>query len=118
VAKTHSSIATDSAAELNGLVGDDATATFENDPKFVDSNPGGAGSSENVEEQRAEDDVEDSDEEVDDADDEDLDEEADDEDVDDEDLDDEDLDDDDAAEEEDDEEDEADEVGTTATANK
>jgi hypothetical protein len=99
VIKTHSSIATDSAAELNSLVGDDATATFENDPKFIDSNPGGAGSSENVEEQRAEDDVEDSDEEIDDADDEDLD-------------------DDDADEEEDEEEDEADEVGTTAAANR
>jgi hypothetical protein len=70
--KTHSSIATDSAAELSKLVGDDSTATFENDPKFVDANPGAEGSSENVEEQRAEDDTEDSDEEIEDADDEDA----------------------------------------------
>jgi hypothetical protein len=99
VAKTHSSIATDSAAELNSLVGDDATATFENDPKFIDSNPGGEGSSENVEEQRAEDDVDDSDEEV-------------------EDTEDEDADDEDADLEEDDEEDEDEDVETTAAAKK
>jgi hypothetical protein len=70
--KTHSSIATDSA-ELSRLVGDDSTATFEDDPKFVDANPGGDGSSENVEEQRAEDDTEDSDEEIEDADEDDAD---------------------------------------------
>ena len=60
--------ATDSAAELRDLIGDDSTATFESDPKFVDSNPGEDGSSENVEEQRDTDDVEDSDEEEDEVD--------------------------------------------------
>lgn len=40
--------ATDSAAELHKLIGDDATATFENDPKFVDSDPTASGSSENL----------------------------------------------------------------------
>ncbi len=44
--------ATDSAAELRPLIGDDSTATFENDPTFVDSNPTGSASSENLEEQR------------------------------------------------------------------
>lgn len=40
--------ATDSAAVLHKLVGDDATAAFENDPKFSDSNPTGTASSENL----------------------------------------------------------------------
>ena len=40
--------ATDSATVLHDLVGDDATAAFENDPKFIDSNPGDASSSENI----------------------------------------------------------------------
>ncbi len=40
--------ATDSAAVLHELVGDDATAAFENDPKFSDSNPAVTGSSENL----------------------------------------------------------------------
>lgn len=40
--------ATDSAAALHELIGDDATATFENDPKFVDSNPTVDSSSENL----------------------------------------------------------------------
>ena len=40
--------ATDSAAALHELIGDDATATFENDPKFVDSSPTVDGSSENL----------------------------------------------------------------------
>ena len=44
--------ATDSAAELHKLIGDDATATFENDPTFVESNPTSSASSENLEEQR------------------------------------------------------------------
>ena len=39
---------TDSAAALHELVGKDATAAFENDPKFVDSNPAVDGSSENL----------------------------------------------------------------------
>ena len=58
--------ATDSAEDLRRLTGDDATATFESDANFVDSNPGGEGSSENVEEQRDTDDVEDSDDEIED----------------------------------------------------
>ena len=62
--------ATDSAKELNQLIGDDATATFESNPTFVDSNPGGAASSENSvsdedsEQMRDTDDTADSDEEV------------------------------------------------------
>ncbi len=44
--------ATDSAAELHELIGDDVTATFESDPTFVDSNPTGSASSDNLEEQR------------------------------------------------------------------
>jgi hypothetical protein len=83
--KTHSSIATDSA-ELSKLVGDDSTATFESDPKFIDANPGAEGSSENVGEQRAEDDTEDSDEEIEDADDQDADLEEEDEEDEDEDV--------------------------------
>jgi hypothetical protein len=55
---------TDSEADLRPLIGDDATATFESDPKFVDANPGADGSSENVEEQRDTDDTEDSEEEI------------------------------------------------------
>ncbi|MES2391562.1 MAG: hypothetical protein V4555_07965, partial [Acidobacteriota bacterium] len=51
---------------LRRLTGDDATATFESDANFVESNPGAEGSSENVEEQRDTDDVEDSDEEIED----------------------------------------------------
>lgn len=67
MASTVNTPATDSARELHDLIGDDATATFEADPKFVGSNPGGEGSSENVREQaRDTDDVEDSDEEVED----------------------------------------------------
>ncbi len=61
-------IATDSAEELKKLVGDDATATFENDPKFVGSDPASTASSENVEVQRDTDDVEDSEEEIEDDD--------------------------------------------------
>ena len=40
--------ATDSAQDLRNLVHDDATADFETDPKFVDSNPAAAASSENL----------------------------------------------------------------------
>jgi len=72
--KTHSSIATDSETELRELIGDDATATFEDDPKFIESNPGAEASSENVEVQRDTDDTEEDDEE-DDEDDEDEDDE-------------------------------------------
>ena len=61
-------IATDSAETLRKLTGDDATATFEDDPKFVESNPTGNASSENVEVQRDTDDLEDSEEEEDDED--------------------------------------------------
>jgi segregation and condensation protein B len=56
-------IATDSAAELRGLVGDDATAEFESDPKFIDSNPTDHASSEHVT-LRDSDDTEDSEEEI------------------------------------------------------
>lgn len=68
-------LATDSAKELHETVGDDATATFESDPTFVDSNPGTNGSSDNVEQQRDTDDLEDSDEEIEDEDDSDEDDE-------------------------------------------
>jgi hypothetical protein len=79
-------IATDSAAELRGLVGDDATAEFESDPKFIDSNPTDHASSEHVT-LRDSDDTEDSEEEIDEEDDEedDEDEEEDEEDEDEED---------------------------------
>ena len=113
--------ATDSARELRSIVGDDATAEFEDDPKFVDSNPTASASSENLAVQRDTDDTEDSDEEVDD--DEDL-EDDDEDDIDDdeeEDVDDEDdeeyEDDDEDSEEDDDDEDledDEDEVGALA----
>jgi hypothetical protein len=61
-------IATDSAAEMHEIVGDDSTATFEDDPTFVDSDPTDTASSENVEVQRDTDDVEDSEEEDEEAD--------------------------------------------------
>lgn len=115
--------ATDSARELRTTVGDDATAEFENDPKFVDSNPTAFGSSENLAVQRDTDDTEDSDEEVED-DDEDLeDEDEDEEDEDDEDEDEDveddeefedDEDDDEDDEDEDEDEDDEDEVGALA----
>jgi hypothetical protein len=66
--KTHSSIATDSEAELRNVIGDDATATFEEDPTFIDSNPTESASSQNVAVQRDEDDTEDSEEEIDEED--------------------------------------------------
>jgi len=96
----------DSASSLRDVVGDDATATFEDDPNFVESNPTGNASTESVEVQRDTDDVEDSDEEEDEL--EDDDEEFEDEDDSDED---EDVDDDD---DEEDEEDDADEVAALA----
>jgi ribonuclease E len=95
MARTHSSIAIDSAAELEELVGNDATATIENDPKFVDTVGTETASSDNVEVQRDTDDTEDSEEELDD------------EDEDDEDSEDDEIDDDEIDEEVDDE----DEVG-------
>jgi len=90
--KTHRTILTDSEAELKPLIGDDSTATFENDPKFVEANPGATGSSENVEEQRDTDDTADSEEEI--------------------------VDDEDSELEEDDEEDEDEEVEAAAVANR
>jgi hypothetical protein len=60
---TKTPLAPDSAAELHDLVGNDATATFESDPKFIDSNPTGSASSEHIEVQRDTDDTADSEEE-------------------------------------------------------
>jgi hypothetical protein len=111
--------ATDSARDLQKLVHDDVTADFENDPKFVDSNPTANASSENLAEMRDEDDEEDSDDELEDEDDEedleDDDEDEDDEDDDEEDglEDDEDLEDEDDEEEDEDLEDDEDEVGAS-----
>jgi hypothetical protein len=72
--KTHSSIATDSETDLRELIGEDATATFEDDPKFIESNPGAEASSENIAVQRDTDDVEEDDEEEEDEDEDDMDE--------------------------------------------
>jgi hypothetical protein len=108
--------ATDSARDLRNLVHDDVTADFEDDPKFVDSNPTADASSENLAALRDTDDEEESDDELEDEEDDDEDEvdEDDEDEVDeDEDLDDEDDDeelDDDEDEDEVDEDDE-DEVG-------
>jgi hypothetical protein len=101
--------ATDSARDLHNLVGDDVTADFESDPKFVDSNPTAEASSENLAVLRDTDDEEDSDDELEDEDDDDLDD--DDVDEDDEDLDDDEVDDDieEDDEEQEEEEDEPDE---------
>ncbi len=95
--------ATDSAAALHELIGEDSTATFENDPKFVDSTGTAEASSENLQTRadrqevaglpglvaRDTDDVEDDDEDDEDDldDEEDEDDEDDDEDLDDEDED-------------------------------
>jgi len=83
VAEKKIPVATDSAAELHELIGDDATATFESDPNFVNSNPTADASSDHIE-LRDTDDMEDSDEEEDeiDSDDEDDDEDDDEEDED------------------------------------
>jgi hypothetical protein len=91
--KTHSSIATDSETELRDLIGDDATATFEDDPKFIESNPGAEASSENVAVQRDTDDAEEDDEDEDEDEDEEDEDEDDEEDEDEEDEEDEDEDD-------------------------
>jgi len=110
--------ATDSARDLRNLVHDDATAEFETDPKFDDSNPTANASSENLAAMRDTDDEEDSDDELEDEDedeefdedeDEELDEDDDELDDEDEDEDEEDYDDDD--EDEDEDEDDEDEVG-------
>ena len=100
--------ATDSERDLVNLVGDDVTADFETDPKFVDSNPTADASNENLA-MRDTDDEEDSDDELEDEDDDDFDDDEVDED-------DEDLDDDEVAddieeedEEQEEEEDEPDE---------
>jgi hypothetical protein len=105
-------IAPYSAAELQRLIGDDATTTFEIYPNYIDCDPTNHGCNEPIEVQRDTDDTEDSeeeedeleeDEEVDEDDEEDDDEEEEDDDEEDDDLDDED-------EEEEDEE----EVGVAA----
>jgi hypothetical protein len=62
--------ATDSARDLHDLVGDDATAEFENDPKFDDSDPTASASSENLAAMRDTDDEEESDDELEDEEDE------------------------------------------------
>ena len=95
--------ATDSARDLHNLVHDDATADFEADPKFIESNPTAEASSENLAALRDTDDEEDSDDELEDED-EDLDDDEDEEaEYDDEDEDD----------EESDDEDDEDEVGSS-----
>jgi hypothetical protein len=109
VAEKKIPIATDSAAELHELIGDDATATFESDPNFVDSNPTADASSEHIT-LRDTDDTEDSEEEED----EEGSEDEDDDDIEDEDDDDDDEDEDDDDEYEDDEEEDDPEVLRTA----
>lgn len=64
MARTHSSIATDSEEALRSVVGHDATATVEVDPNFVDAAPTSTASSDNLAVQRDTDDLEDSDEEI------------------------------------------------------
>ncbi len=104
--------ATDSANDLRRILGDDATATFEDDPNFVESNPTGTASSENVEEQRSAASSSPAARDTDDAEDDDEDDVDEDEDLDDEEDDDEDDLDDESEEDEDEDEDEddADEV--------
>ena len=65
MATTNLRIATDSATELHNLIGDDAIATFESDPKFIDADPTESASSGNIAVQRDTDDTEDSAEEED-----------------------------------------------------
>lgn len=112
--------ATDSARDLRNLVHDDATADFESDPKFVDSDPTANASSENLAVMRDTDDEEESDDELEDEEDDEEFEDDDEEDVDDEEdgevddeEDDEEYDDDDEDEEEEDDEDE---VGASRAA--
>lgn len=59
---TSTRIAPDSSKQLHDLIGDDATATFESDPKFIGSNPTESASSANIA-LRDTDDTEDSSEE-------------------------------------------------------
>ena len=102
--------ATDSARDLRNLVHDDATADFEDDPKFADSNPSANASSENLALMRDTDDEEDSDDELEDEDDEEYEDDEDEEDVDEDEDDDEvDDDEDDFDDEDEDEEDDEDE---------
>lgn len=103
-------LATDSAAELRELIGDDASATFESDPNFVNSNPTADASSDHLE-LRDTDDMEDSDEEEDEAGLEDEDD-GDEDDDEDEDEDDEDEDEEDGEFEDEEEEDDPDELRT------
>ena len=105
-------VATDSAAELHELIGDDATATFESDPNFVNSNPTADASSEHIT-MRDTDDMEDSEEEEDEEGLEDEDDDV----EDDEDEDDEDEDDDDDEFEDDEEEDDPDVLRTAEPTN-
>ncbi len=63
VITTH--LSTDSAAVLDDLIGEDATAMFESDPKFIEPDSTSSSSSENVVFQRDLDDTEDSEEEED-----------------------------------------------------
>ena len=115
--------ATDSATALHELIGDDSTATFENDPTFVGSTPTVDGSSENLQTRsdrkdiqsqpsvqlRDSDDTEDEDDEDDEEDDDDFEDvETEDEDEDEEDDDDEELDEDDEDEDDDLDDDEED----------
>ena len=97
--------ATDSARDLRTLVHDDATADFEDDPKFADSNPSAIASSENLAVMRDTDDDDDSDDELEDEDDEEY---EDDEEDDDDEEDVDDADEDDEVDDEDDDEDEFD----------
>jgi hypothetical protein len=114
VAENKIPVATDSAAELNELIGDDATATFESDPNFVDSNPTADASSDHLT-LRDTDDMEDSEEEDEEADEEDDGEEDEEEDgEDEEDEDEEDDDDDDDVDFDDEEDDDGEEVLRTA----
>ena len=94
MAATKTPIATDSAAALHGLIGDDATAMFESDLKFIESNPAGRASSQHIE-LRDTDDTEDSEEEEDEFEDEEDEDEEDDEDDEDEEYEDDEDDDDD-----------------------
>jgi hypothetical protein len=109
--------ATDSARDLHNLVHDDATADFEADPKFIESNPTAEASSENLAALRDTDDEEDSDDELEDEDeDEDLDDEDledEDEDLDDEEDEEAEYDDEEEDDEESDDEDNEDEVGSS-----
>lgn len=107
----------DSAAELRDVIGNDATATIENGPKFIDSDSPDFAAGENIMAARDTDDTEDSEEEEDELEDEEFeeDDEDDDEDEDEEDEEDEDGDDFGGEEEEEDEEDEVGAIALLAT---